>query len=306
LISQFKSACYCFDHVQDVNDSPPVLSTFKYTTTLSEAVNIGTSVITIQAQDADSDVNSQVSYSLKPIQPASKDHTFFMVDAITGELTTVRQLDHEDKVDFRFLAVATDGGIVPLSSTAEVHIIIEDLNDNPPYFEKPSYACSITVESAGQIVTKVMASDPDFSSRGCLMYALDGGNDDQTFHINTATGLITLTGRNSKDLYHAYTLNASVTDGVFTSFTRVGITIRDGNNHAPVFQDNPYTASIMENQGPGMIVTTVSAHDEDHGNNGLLTYTITSQYMKQFFSIDADTGNWFCNAFIRCILVTTK
>ena len=49
----------------------------------------------------------------------------------------------------------------------------------------------------------------------------------------------------------------------------------DSNDNAPVFTDNPLTAHVME--GPGGIndhpVLTVTATDEDQGNNSHITFT---------------------------------
>ncbi|XP_069130301.1 protocadherin Fat 1-like isoform X4 [Argopecten irradians] len=276
--------------VTDVNDNVPVFTNYKYTALLSEAVGVGMSVVKVHADDKDLGSSGLVYYSIEPLTEGSTDPDFFTIDSQTGLVTLIQPLDHEVQTDFTFVVRATDGGLPASSSTVYVHVIVEDFNDNAPQFDQPSYDCSITVQTTGQIVTRVTASDPDISSQGNLMYAIVGGNDDQTFHMNAQTGLVTLTGRNGDDYYHAYTINVSVSDGVFTSFTRVGITIQDGNKHTPVFQEQPYHASVYENLGPGTLVTTVSANDGDHGNNGLLTYTIISEYMMQFFSIDADTG----------------
>ncbi|XP_033742919.1 LOW QUALITY PROTEIN: protocadherin Fat 1-like [Pecten maximus] len=279
--------------VTDVNDNVPVFTNYKYTALLSEAVGVGMSVVKVHADDDDLGSSGLVYYSIEPLSDGSTDPDFFTIDSHTGLITLIQPLDHEVQADFTFVVRATDGGLPASSSTVYVHVIVEDFNDNAPQFDQPSYDCSITVQTTGQIVTRVTASDPDISSQGNLMYAIVGGNDDQTFHMNAQTGLVTLTGRNGDNYYHAYTVNVSVSDGVFTSFTRVGITIQDGNKHTPMFQEQPYHASVDENLGPGILVTTVSANDGDHGNNGLLTYTITSDHMMQFFSIDADTGEIF-------------
>lgn len=267
-----------------------MFTNYKYTALLSEAVTVGASVVTVHADDKDLGSSGIVFYSIEPLTSNNTDTESFTIDSQTGLVSLIQQLDHEVQTEFTFIVRATDGGLPASSSTVEVHVIVEDFNDNAPQFDQPSYDCSITVQTTGQIVTRVTASDPDISSQGTLMYAIVGGNDDQTFRMNAQTGLVTLTGRNGGIYYHAYTVNVSVSDGVFTSFTRVGITIKDGNKHTPVFQEDPYIASVDENLGPGMLVTVVSADDGDHGNNGLLTYTITSDYMAQFFSIDADTG----------------
>ncbi|XP_071125252.1 protocadherin Fat 1-like isoform X4 [Mytilus edulis] len=279
--------------VVDVNDNKPVFSKFKYTSLLSESVPIGSSVAMVTATDADVGSNGLVYYSLVPAHIDSEDVSHFEIDSESGHIVTTKMLDYEEQHEFNVIAIATDGGSNKHFTTAPLHIILQDLNDNPPYFVQKSYDCTIFDQPSSSYVVKVMASDPDPCSEGNLQYSIVGGNIDQVFHVNQQTGLISLSSRRTGLLQHAYILNISVSDGVFTAFTQVSLSVKSSNNHTPMFTRQLYRSTILENLGKGMIVTMVTAFDEDPGTNGMLTYTIPSDEMKQYFSIDADTGEIF-------------
>ena len=202
-----------------------------------------------------------------------------------------RQLDREVKSEYKFLAVATDSAIPARSGTAVVHIVVLDLNDNPPEFTQQSFNCYITDQAQrGQLVTKLMATDPDVSSKGELTYSITEGNEKQAFDMDPVSGLISVSEQRTPDFGPAYLLNVSVSDGVYTSFARVAITVRNTNHHVPRFTEQKYYVEVSEMISVGMEIITVSAMDADRGNYGMLTYTLPSQRMAMYFSIDADTG----------------
>lgn len=65
-------------------------------------------------------------------------------------------------------------------------VLVLDINDNPPKFEKPTYNCKLSEEALrGQMVTLVHAKDPDL---GPLKYVIADGNSQQTFCIHPETG----------------------------------------------------------------------------------------------------------------------
>lgn len=165
-----------------------------------------------------------------------------------------------------------------------------DINDNPPRFEQPSYSCGIS-ESAvrGQFITIVSASDPDFIDHDHLEYAIVQGNEAQTYSIDPKTGIITLTNMQNFGEKHQTMLNVSVTDGVYTSFTRVKINILPENLHNPTFMQ-PYDVQVSENQLAGRLIATVKATDLDFGEYGRVTYALFSDEMQEFFSIDKEKG----------------
>lgn len=246
-------------------------------------------MLQVTATDADSGINAEIQYDLSPLDN-SRSINIFQINPITGVLQTARFLDFEDTQEYLFHVVATDGGLPALNMSVPVHIIVGDLNDNPPYFDQPTYSGVVTNPTPGLIVIKVTASDLDKCSQENLEYSIVDGNGDQVFRIDAKSGLISISPRRHSVLYPAYMLNVSVSDGVFTTFTTVSISFEESNLHSPVFSRVLYQASLMENVGRGIPITTVKAQDEDRGYYGMISYSVLSHEMRQFFNIDADTG----------------
>jgi len=193
-----------------------------------------------------------------------------------------KALDHETLQHHRFTIQVTDKGSPALSSTAHVTVKVIDSNDNPPYWEQLSYDCMLSQEAVrGQFVTIVSANDLDYIDK--LIYTIVDGNEQQTYHMDPFTGIITLMnlqnfGSNDK---HINVLNVSVTDGIYTSF----------NLHNPFFEQLVYETKVNENQLAGRLVMKVKAKDDDFGRYGTVAYTIVSEEMRELFDIDAVSGD---------------
>lgn len=85
-------------------------------------------------------------------------------------------------------------------------------------------------------------------------------------------------------------LNVSVSDGVYTSFSRVRIEMISTNRHSPVFEKLQYDGRILENQLAGTDVIRVQAVDNDTGPYGEVSYSIPSKKMSKIFNINNITG----------------
>ena len=60
-----------------------------------------------------------------------------MINSTTGVIATRWPLDQEEDASFRFLVTAVDGGHPPLTGVVEVHVTVDDINDNAPVFDPP-------------------------------------------------------------------------------------------------------------------------------------------------------------------------
>ncbi|KAF8791564.1 Fat-like cadherin-related tumor suppressor [Argiope bruennichi] len=273
-------------NIEDVNDNAPVFEKPFYSASISEAVPFGTSILRVNATDKDSGNNQRVQYFI--IGNAT---TFFHVESTEGIVFIKQSLDRERQDAHDFLLMATDSGSPALSATATVHIDVIDMNDNPPRFEQYEYTCMIS-ESAqrGQFVTRVVASDPDESDQAKLIYSIVGGNEQQAFAINSATGIVTLSNLHQFNNQSMYVLNVSVTDGVYSGYAKLKVNILGENNNSPIFTRTVYEVAVRENLPPGSPVITVKAADVDRGEYGKITYSIESQVYNKIFMIDPETG----------------
>lgn len=175
---------------------------------------------------------------------------------------------------------------------AHVTVHVSDSSDNPPFFEQLSYECVLSQEATrGQFVTVLTADDPDYIDSNKLVYTIVEGNEQQTYHMDPFSGIITLMNMQNFGDTHIAVLNVSVTDGVYTSYTRVKISILPANLHNPYFEQLVYEVKVNENQLAGRLAASVKAKDDDFGKYGKVTYTIVSDEMREIFDIDVETGD---------------
>ena len=74
----------------------------------------------------------------------------FGIDEVTGVITTLDALDRETEMEYNLVVTASDGA--GSTSTAQVEVVILDINDNAPMFKQPSYSAYIfEVGSLGEI-----------------------------------------------------------------------------------------------------------------------------------------------------------
>lgn len=177
--------------IQDGND-PPEFINENYHASVSEAVAVGTKVLTVKAVDKDVRAqNNQFSYS---IINGNIDKTF-KVDPQTGQIETSRKLDRENISSYNLIIGAIDTGLPPQTGSASVKIEVLDVNDNGPTFEDNDKIGFVSEnEPAGTTIMKLSASDPDLPpNAGPFTYNLLGGRHQQFVMIDGQTGTVKTT-----------------------------------------------------------------------------------------------------------------
>lgn len=243
--------------VKDVNDNQPVFQKMSYEVVLSETVMIGTPALHVSATDSDSDKNNIIHYQI------FSDHNrtdSFHIDSSSGLILTARMLDHELVQKYDFVVIATDNGFPPLSSEVSVTVVVSDVNDNTPVFNQLLYEAYVSeLAPRGHFVTCVQASDADSSDFDKLEYTILSGNEKLVFMLDKTTGIVALSSHYKQRMEPAYSLNVSVSDGVFASTAQVHVQVSEGNLYAPVFEQNVYEAEVRENSVIGTQVIQVRA-----------------------------------------------
>jgi protocadherin Fat 1/2/3 len=89
------------------------------------------------AHDRDQGSNGEVRYAFG--SDIGDVANVFAVDAYTGWITTLVQLDKEQQAEFVFQVVATDNGSPKHFARTSVYIKLKDYNDNPPVFTNRHY-----------------------------------------------------------------------------------------------------------------------------------------------------------------------
>ncbi|XP_071485882.1 protocadherin Fat 4-like [Diadema antillarum] len=274
--------------VTDENDNAPVFDQLVYTATVVEEQAIQVDVVTVSAQDKDSGVNGQVTYSIE----SGNTNDAFTIDPSSGLLRTSGALDRERTPEYLLTVVASDGTNPAMSGSAIVVITVADINDNRMSFTR-IYEASIPENAPpGTHVVTVHTTDPDESNLS--QFALEAGGSSSLFAIDEVTGEITVNGtldfENEKEQIHYLLVKAQ--DGIHNVQTQVTVNVEDVNDNAPVF-----TTDFIELTFPEFVfssnvpLTTLSATDSDDGDNGQIDFILKT--MTDMFRVESTAvGGW--------------
>ncbi|RVE58553.1 hypothetical protein OJAV_G00195430 [Oryzias javanicus] len=261
--------------IHDINDNAPKFAKEIYFASVPEMSEVGTSVVTITATDADDQTygnSAKLVYSILQGQP------YFSVDSENGTIkTALPGMDREVKENYQVVIQAKDmaGQMGGLSGTTTVSITLSDVNDSPPRFANHSFRMT-AVESTeiGGAVGRIRADDPDVGRNAQMEYTIVGGHD--TFNIitdqMTQEGVViikkTLDYESKRDyefrveVRNTY-LDARFIHGLqFKDYATVKVTVEDVDE-PPLFGMNPYIIEVHEDTAAGSFVGVVSARDPD-------------------------------------------
>ncbi|XP_038562420.1 cadherin EGF LAG seven-pass G-type receptor 1-like isoform X1 [Micropterus salmoides] len=271
--------------VVDVNDNAPMFVSTPFQATVLENMVIGHSVIHIQAIDADSGNNSHLEYRLTDAAPDVP----FTINKSTGWVTVTGELDRETTEFYMFGVEAVDHGVPAMSSSASVSLTVLDVNDNVPTYTQALYNIKINEDAAvGTSVLLLSAVDRDANS--IVIYQISSGNTRNRFSITSqsAGGLITLALPLDYKQERQYVLTVTASDGTLQDAVQVYVNVTDANTHQPVFQSTNYQVMLSEDRPVGSTVVTISATDEDTGENARISYIMEDNVPQ--FKIHPGTG----------------
>lgn len=213
----------------DCNNHAPRFTQTSYHNNFDENLPPGTSVLSVKATDGDLGENGFVTYTI-----ANQKAVPFVVDPFSGVISTTKSMDYELMQRWYHLRVwASDSGS-PFRHQAEVYVslILNNLNDNAPVFEKINCNGSIPWDlPAGHHVVTMSAIDVDELRH--IKYEIMSGNERNLFELDPVTGVISL--RTSlRDFYvelpASYVLKITATDGDNYAFpTCINITVVNQN-----------------------------------------------------------------------------
>lgn len=146
----------------------------------------------VQASDRDEPPNNDFYFQLAATN--QRDLEKFEINKKSGEIRTLKQLDHEDKAVYTLRAKAIDKRRPELYSETMISIFIGDTNDNKPEWKFPNKDNdTITISNKARVkdnIARINARDIDRDNK--VTYDIQGGNEDQFFDLNSATGMLTV------------------------------------------------------------------------------------------------------------------
>ena len=282
--------------IVDSNDNQPqILAPHSFQLTISEDTPLGFVILeSINATDADTGINADIRFLI-----TSGDITnSFLINELSGEILVSSPLDRERGEIVNLTIAARDRGIPPQQDTFNIVIYLLDVNDFVPSFSQTSYELSINEGSIiGARVGQVEAVDNDQGPNGTVTYRILEGAEGK-FAIDSQTGEIFTNGSLDREQVPSYTLLVEAVDNpdnsslTLSSVVNATVIIEDVNDNSPIFEQESYEVSILDNVRRFTEIIQLRAFDQDSGSNSQITYRFEVPYptMRDDFNIDADTG----------------
>ncbi|XP_056155832.1 cadherin-10-like isoform X2 [Lampris incognitus] len=288
--------------IHDINDNEPKFSKELYFASVPEMSEVGTSVITVTATDADDQTygnSAKLVYSILQGQP------YFSVDSENGTIkTALPGMDREVKEHYQVVIQAKDmaGQMGGLSGTTTVSITLLDVNDSPPRFANHSFRVTAAESTeVGGAIGRIKADDPDVGRNAEMEYSIVGGHDmfniitDQTTQEGVVIIKKALDYENKRDYEFRVEVRNTYLDArfihgfQFKDYATVKVTVEDVDE-PPVFTRNPYVIEVHEDTAAGSFVGVVSARDPD-ADNKTVKYSIDRHTdLDRLFNIDSVNG----------------
>ncbi|XP_029439284.1 protocadherin gamma-A12-like [Rhinatrema bivittatum] len=281
--------------VLDANDNAPHFNQSIYRGTIRENAPKGTVAVTLNATDLDEEINSEVTYLFKKLTDAASQ--IFQLDARTGEISVVGNVDFEESEFYEIEVQANDGG--DLSSTSKVVLHVIDVNDNAPDITITKLVSPLAEDSPpGTLIALLHVHDRDSGENGQVTCSIPKHfpfllkQSFGTYHSLVTTA--TLDREEVSEYNITITARDKGSPPLYTTRT-FSLVISDRNDNPPIFQQTSYTANVMENNPPAVSFFSVTATDRDWDQNAKVTYSIQGGNIPElrlssYISINSETG----------------
>uniref|UniRef100_A0A9J7ZXS6 Protocadherin 9 n=1 Tax=Cyprinus carpio carpio TaxID=630221 RepID=A0A9J7ZXS6_CYPCA len=281
--------------VTDVNDNRPVFKESQIEVHIPENSPVGTSVVQLQATDADVGANAEIKYMFgAQVSPATR--RLFALNSTTGLITVQRPLDREETAIHKLTVQASDGSSSPARATITINVT--DVNDNAPnidlrYIISPTNG-TVMLSEKDPINTKIAlitVSDKDTDVNGKVICFIE---KDVPFHLKAVYDnqyLLETSALLDYEGTKEYIFKIVASDSGKPSLNQtalVRVRLEDENDNPPIFTQPVIELAVMENNQRDMFLTTISATDEDSGRNAEIVYQLGPN--ASFFDLDRKTG----------------
>ena len=250
--------------VDFVNLHRPIFQSPRYTFRVSEAMEALSSVgVPVTATDDDIGSFSQLIYDIEG------DQDQFFIESETGRIGLLTALDREIQDLYTLTVIATDGGpSAPersrMTGSTTVTITVEDSNDNPPSPSQLSYVQSININHMVRSpVLSVSCSDPDLGSNGTVMYSLSPVDTLNNFIVQSNGTILLAQEQPNQAVYSFFVICSDRGNIPLNSSALVTVTVNFIALSAPVFDEDHYNVSILENTTVTTVIAGIHATPSD-------------------------------------------
>ncbi|OCT88443.1 hypothetical protein XELAEV_18017074mg [Xenopus laevis] len=262
--------------ILDINDNSPVFLTNDRIVKITELVaSPGVRFPLEIAQDPDVGINGISQYQI------NENHFFSLSvkkrkdGTLIPELVLERVLDREEKHEHKLILTAIDGGVPARSGSCQITVIVLDINDNPPVFDKSNYKIKLLENSKlNTILIQLNATDLDEGTNAEIEYYFDDHTSDSTkelFNLNSQTGEIYVKALVDFEESNFHELSIQAKDkGVPELEGRclIQVEIEDANDNPPEIILTSVLTDVPENAALATEVAFFTVRDRDSGKNG--------------------------------------
>ncbi|WAQ99407.1 PCDA4-like protein [Mya arenaria] len=285
--------------INDVNDNAPLFPSYTHELRIVEGTPRLTEFSIPRAVDTDYGSNGITKYEISPSHPSFGIRaTKNLAGKFDVFIVVLDTIDRETEDTYQLEVFAIDGGGRRGGMT--VNVIVTDINDNEPVFDRSNYTTTVEEGTArGTVILTIQATDKDIGDNGKVSYKIADGFTLTDFVLNSTSGEIYV---DTDDLVY-YPVTGVISAKPFfdrestpvivfevlaidsgakplTGTATVTLTIEDVNDNAPKFRQPSYSLEVLENLPSGTYVDQISATDLDIGVNGMFTFSLSSEYLE--------------------------
>ncbi|XP_025893352.1 protocadherin-7 isoform X1 [Nothoprocta perdicaria] len=215
-----------------------------------------------------------------------------VADTLDGEkqpqLIVKGALDREQRDSYELSLRVRDGGEPARSSQAILRVLITDVNDNSPRFEKSVYEADLAENSSpGTPILQLRAADLDVGVNGQIEYVFGAATESvrRLLRLDETSGWLSVLHRIDREEVNQLRFTVMARDRgqpPKTDKATVVLNIRDENDNVPTIDIRKIgriplrdgVASVAEDVLVDTPIALVQVSDRDQGENGVVTCTV--------------------------------
>ena len=240
------------------------------------------------ATDSDIGSFSQLTYNIEGEQDQ------FFIESASGRIGLLTALDREVQDFYRFTVIAVDGGPSAAESSrmtgsTTVTVTVEDANDNAPLSDPLSYVQSImTNHTVLSPVLNINCSDSDLGNNGTVRYSLSPPEIVNNFIIQSNGTILLAQEQPNQAVYSFFAICSDMGSPPMSSSALVTVTVNFIALSAPVFSQEHYNVSILENTTVTTSIARVHATPSDASIT--IVYSLAEGDERNNFFVNPVTG----------------
>ncbi|PKU33796.1 protocadherin gamma-c5-like [Limosa lapponica baueri] len=268
--------------ILDLNDNSPSFPTAHRTLRIAESATVAARFPLESAQDPDVGTNAVASYRLSPNSHFSLDVKQQQDGKLFPELVLEHALDREEQPELQLVLTAMDGGSPARSGTAQITVLVLDVNDNAPTFDRATYKVQVLENTpVGALLLRLNASDPDEGSNGETQYSFGVHTSDSVrrlFALDPRSGEVRVSGALDFEESPFYEIYVRAHDGGVPEMEGhcvLQVEVEDANDNPPEVLLTSLLNPVPEDTPPETVVGLFNVRDRDSGANGDVSLEIS-------------------------------